>query len=79
MIIGDTILTGRPRDNATSRSLIAQLPLTLIFSDDGRQEKLAPLPRKLSLDDAPPGADPLPREIGYYAEINTSPPNEAAT
>lgn len=67
VIIGDTVLTGRLWDNATARDLIAQLPLTLTFSDYGGQEKLAPLPRKLSLGGAPAGADPLPREIGYYA------------
>ena len=67
VIIGDTVLTGRLWDNATARDLIAQLPLTLTFSDYGGQEKLAPLPQKLSLDGVPAGADPRPREIGYYA------------
>ena len=67
VIIGNTVLTGRLWDNATARDLIAQLPLTLTFSDYGGQEKLAPLPRKLSMDGVPAGADPLPREIGYYA------------
>lgn len=67
VIIGDTILTGRLWDNATARDLIAQLPLTLTFSDFGGQEKLAPLSRKLSMTGVPAGADPLPREIGYYA------------
>ena len=65
--IGDTILTARLWDNATARDLIAQLPLTLPFSDYGRQEKLATLPRKLSMEGVPAGDDPLPREIGYYA------------
>jgi hypothetical protein len=67
VIIGDTVLTARLWDNATARDLIAQLPLTLTFSDYNGQEKLASLPRKLSMDGAPAGADPLPREIGYYA------------
>ena len=67
VIIGDTVLTVRLWDNATARDLIAQLPLTLTFSDYNSQEKLAPLPRKLSMDGVPAGADPLPREIGYYA------------
>ena len=67
VIIGDTVLTGRLWNNATARDLITQLPLTLTFSDYGGQEKLAPLPRKLSMEGAPAGADPLPREIGYYA------------
>jgi hypothetical protein len=67
VIIGNTALTGRLWDNATARDLIAQLPLTLTFRDFNDQEKLAPLPRKLSMDGVPPGDDPLPRDIGYYA------------
>jgi hypothetical protein len=67
VIIGNTILTGRLWDNATARDLIAQLPLTLTFSDYGRQEKLAPLPRKLSTEGLPPGNNAFPGDIGYYA------------
>jgi len=67
VIIGNTVLTGRLRDNATARDLIAQLPLTLTFSDYNSQEKHAPLPRKLSMDGVPPGDDPLPGDIIYYA------------
>ena len=67
VIIGDTVLTGRLWDNATSRDLIAQLPLTLTFRDFNSLEKIAPLPRKLSMDGVPAGDDPFPRDIGYYA------------
>ena len=67
VIVGDTVLTRRLWDNATARDLIAQLPLTLTFRDFNRVEKIAQLPRKLSLDGVPPGDDPLPRDIGYYA------------
>ena len=67
VIIGDTVLTGRLWDNATARDLIAQLPLTLIFSDLNGLEKIASLPRKLSTEGVPEGDDPFPREIGYYA------------
>src|SRR5437016_2102595 len=66
VIIGDIVLTGRLWDNATARDLIAQLPLTLTFSDFNGLEKIAPLPRKLSTDGVPAGDDPLPRDIGYY-------------
>lgn len=66
VIIGDTVLTGRLWDNAPARDLIAQLPLTLTFSDYHGQEKLAPLPRGLSIDGVPAGDDPLPGDIGYY-------------
>ena len=39
VIIGDTVLTGRLWDNATARDLIAQLPLTLTFSDAMRTRR----------------------------------------
>ncbi len=67
VIIGNTVLTGRLWDNATARDLITLLPLTLTFRDYNNQEKLAPLPKKLSLDGVPPGDDPLPGDIVYYA------------
>lgn len=67
VIVGDTVLTGRLWDNATARALIAQLPLTLTFRDFNGVEKIAPLPRKLSLAGVPAGDDPHPRDIGYYA------------
>src|SRR5918998_6859132 len=64
---GDTVLTALLYDNATARDLAAQLPLTLTFSDLNNVEKTAPLPRKLSLEDAPEGADPVVGDIGYWA------------
>lgn len=67
IIVGDTVLTGRLWDNATARDLIAQLPLPLTFRDFNGVEKIAQLPRTLSMDGVPAGDDPLPRDIGYYA------------
>jgi hypothetical protein len=67
VIVGDTVLPGRLWDNATARDLIAQLPLTLTFREFNGVEKIAQLPRKLSMDGVPAGDDPLPRDIGYYA------------
>ena len=64
--IEDTVLTGTLRDNATARDLIAQLPLTLTFRDYNSVEKIAQLPRKLSMEGVPAGDDPFPRDIGYY-------------
>ena len=66
VIIEDTVLPGRLWNNPTARDLIAQLPLTLTFRDFNRVEKIAQLPRKLSMDGVPAGDDPLPRDIGYY-------------
>jgi hypothetical protein len=66
VIIGNTVLTGRLWANATARDLIAQLPLTLTFRDFNAVEKIAQLPRKLSMDGVPTGDDASPRDIGYY-------------
>jgi hypothetical protein len=66
VIVGDTVLTGRLWDNATARDLIAQLPLTLRFRDFNSVEKIAQLPRKLSMDGVPEGDNASPRDIGYY-------------
>lgn len=66
VIVGDAVLTGRLWDNPTARDLIAQLPLTLTFRDFNRVEKIAQLPRKLTMDGVPAGDDPFPQDIGYY-------------
>src|SRR5919112_6374798 len=63
----DTVLAARLYNNATARDLAAQLPLTLTFSDFNNVEKIAPLPRELSLDGAPKGDDPVVGDIGYWA------------
>ncbi|WP_163167735.1 cyclophilin-like fold protein [Arthrobacter sp. Alg241-R88] len=65
-IDGGTV-TGTLSGNATARSLIGQLPLTLSFRDYGGQEKIAELPEALSLDGVPAGASAEPLTIGYYA------------
>ena len=65
-IDGGTV-TGTLSSNATARSLIGQLPLTLSFRDYGGQEKIAELPEPLSLDGVPAGDSADPLTIGYYA------------
>jgi hypothetical protein len=65
--IAKTVLTALLRDNATARSLIAQLPLRLSFRNFQGQEKAADVPRPLSMRGMPKSADPRPGEIGYYA------------
>lgn len=64
------VVTGVLWDNATSRSLISQLPLTLTFTDHSRLEKIGELPEVLSMDGMPEGDDPQPNDIGYYAPSN---------
>ena len=65
--VGDETVTGTLSSNATARSLIQQLPLTLSFRDYGGQEKIAELPEALSLDGVPAGDSAEPLTIGYYA------------
>ena len=67
IIVGGTVIPARLADNATARDLAAQLPLVLTFKDFNRVEKLARLPRPLSTDGVPAGADPDIGDIGYYA------------
>lgn len=59
-------ITGELDHSATSLSLLAQLPLTLSFSDYGGQEKVARIPAPLDLRSAPSGSDAAPLTIGYY-------------
>ena len=65
--IAGTVITARLADNATARDVAAQLPLTLTFKDFNQVEKIARLPRRLSVEGAPAGADPDIGDIGYYA------------
>ncbi|XAS74289.1 cyclophilin-like fold protein [Micrococcaceae bacterium Sec5.1] len=69
-IDGRTV-NGTLSGNATARSLIDQLPLTLSFSEFGGQEKHAELPKPLSLEGVPAGDDADPLTIGYYAPGHT--------
>jgi hypothetical protein len=64
---GDTELTARLHDEATARDLAAELPLTLSFSDLNDVEKVASLPRELSLEGVPEGDDPAVGDVGYWA------------
>lgn len=54
-------------DNSASRSLIAQLPLTLTFSDYSGTEKIAYPPEALDVSDAPLSCDPDVGTLAYYA------------
>lgn len=66
-ILDGGTVTGALSSNATARSLIQQLPLTLSFRDYGGQEKISDLPEALSLDGVPAGDSAEPLTIGYYA------------
>ena len=67
MIFAETVLTARLWDNAPAQDLLTLLPLTLTFSDLNDLEKVAALPRELSVEGVPAGDNPVPADIGYYA------------
>ncbi len=54
-------------DNAASRDFLALLPLTLTLKDYASTEKVSDLPKRLSTEGAPAGADPDIGDIAYYA------------
>lgn len=54
-------------DSKTARDFMSLLPLTLTMSDYNRTEKIADLPRELSLDGAPKSFDPEIGDICTYA------------
>jgi hypothetical protein len=67
ILIDDVVLTATIYDNPTARDFIALLPLTLKLEDYAGTEKISQIPRKLSVKDAPSGADPSAGDITYYA------------
>ncbi|MBS0521182.1 MAG: hypothetical protein JSR90_20950 [Proteobacteria bacterium] len=60
-------LTAELEDSAAARDFAALLPLDLTLSDYNRTEKIADLPRRLSIEGAPKGIDPTVGDIAYYA------------
>jgi hypothetical protein len=65
--VNDQTFPAQLADNPTGRDLIEQLPLTLRFRDFNRVEKIANLPRPLTMEGVPAGDDPEINDIGYYA------------
>lgn len=65
--IGRTVLKAYLRDSPTAGDLMALLPLELDFRDLNAVEKIARLPRELTMEGVPEGDDPEPNDIGYYA------------
>ena len=54
-------------DTAAARDFAALLPLSLTLTDYARIERIADLPRKLSIEGAPAGVAPDPGDLTYYA------------
>jgi hypothetical protein len=67
IVTGNAVITGRLHENASAQDLLTQLPLSLSFRDLNNVEKIARLPRGLSMDGVPGGDDPEIGDIGYYA------------
>jgi hypothetical protein len=65
--VNDQTFPAQLADNPTGRDLIEQLPMTLRFRDFNRVEKIANLPRPLTMEGVPAGDDPEINDIGYYA------------
>ena len=65
--VGTKTLLATLRDTATAKDFISLLPLTIQLKDYASTEKISDLPRKLTKEGAPAGADPSPGDIAYYA------------
>ena len=53
-------------DSEAARDFAAMLPLSLTMSDYNRTEKIADLPRPLSVQSEPEGIDPAAGDLTYY-------------
>ena len=65
--VANRTITAQLADNPTAQDLADQLPLILTFRDFNRVEKVAELPRPLTMEGVPAGDDPDINDIGYYA------------
>ncbi|WP_022945323.1 cyclophilin-like fold protein [Pseudoalteromonas ruthenica] len=67
LTIGETALTGTLLDTPAARDFYALLPLQVLLSDFAQAEKIANLPKELSLSEAAAGCVGEPGDIAYYA------------
>jgi len=67
LIINDQMLSATMEDSIPAREFIAQLPLTLQLEDYAATEKIAQLPRRLSVAGEPEGVTPAAGDIALYA------------
>ena len=63
----DKTLTATLYDTPTARDFVSLLPMTLTLEDYSKTEKISDLPKKLTREGAPAGADPSVGDIAYYA------------
>lgn len=67
IMISDQVLNATLEDSIPAREFIAQLPLTLQLEDYAATEKIAQLPRRLSVTGEPEGITPVAGDIAFYA------------
>lgn len=67
LTMGRRIQTAMLTDSAAARDFVKLLPLTLTLEDNASTDKVADLPRTLSIEGAPEGHDPSIGDITYYA------------
>jgi hypothetical protein len=67
LTIQEKVLTATLHDTPTARDFASMLPLTLTLEDYAKTEKISDLPRKLTAEGSPAGADPSVGDIAYYA------------
>lgn len=67
LIFSGHTLTAKLDDHPSARDFLAQLPLTLVLEDYAATEKIANLPRRLTVQSAPAGFKPSAGDITYYA------------
>ena len=63
----DKTLTAKLYETPTARDFASMLPLTLTLEDYSKTEKISDLPKKLTKEGAPEGAEPSVGDIAYYA------------
>jgi hypothetical protein len=68
--VGGETITGELNDNRTAQDLADQLPVDVTLADFNGVEKVGKLPRPLTMDGVPAGADPEINDIGYYRPAN---------
>jgi hypothetical protein len=65
--VGGTVLGATLADTAAARDFLSLLPLDLALEDYAATEKIAYLPRKLSIAGAPAGTTGAAGDVSYYA------------
>lgn len=67
LIVNGTVATAALNNSAAALDFATQLPLSLTLEDYAVVERIATLPRKLSLVGVPAGTTPKMGDITYYA------------